>query len=211
VGAILSIPVHYLHESFRQIVTLDPMPVGMNIQWLESGPVRTLLDLFSVETSHCLTMTDTIKSLLRADKRLAYLIESVPMAEGPMVAPTALGEIAIALRGQAPESWPPTCDHSPKDKIALDDDHHKPHGWKAFLERLALSSFTTHIRFDGTAGSMANMHIGPMPGSHNDLAASISDQRSPPLRLRVTTTATTTRQLQMISNLLRKELGIKSS
>jgi hypothetical protein len=58
---------------------------------------------------------------------------------------------------------------------------------------------------------MANMHIGPMPGSHNDLAASISDQRSPPLRLRVTTTATTTRQLQMISNLLRKELGIKSS
>lgn len=211
VGTILRVPVHYLHESFRQIVTLDPMPVGMNIQWLETGPVRTLIDLFLVEHDHCLAMTDTIRSLIRADERIAYLIESATMAEGSMVAPTALGEIAIALRGQAPESWPPTCDTSPNDKIALDADHHKPHGWKAFLERLALSSFTTHIRFDGTAGNRANMHIGPMPGSCNDLAASISDQRSPPLRLRVTTTATTIRQLQMISNLLRKELGIKSS
>ena len=209
IGALLEIPVHYIHESFKEIVTFKPLPVSFNLTWLQEDATAKLLDKLAAGDKHCLTLDHELRSLLNRDERLWLLVETVNVGETVLAEATHLGEIALAMRGEAPVQWPPGCPTPPHKKVHLETSHHKPAGWKSFLDTLAGSAYTTSIRFDGKLGKEAGLFVGPAQDSISDIAASLGDQKSPPLRLRVATTAECEKQRQMIIRVLKSELGIR--
>lgn len=208
IGAMLKIPVHYIHESFKDIVTLEPLPVSLDIGWLNQPATSAFLDILAGSLDHCVGLNDKLRALLKAEERLWLLVNSVSVGEGTLMEANPLGEIAIALRGEAPVQWPARCETLPADKVRLDLGHHKPAGWRQFIDTLSGCSFVTGLRFDGALGKATGMHVGPAPGSVTDIAASLGDQASPPLRLRVGTTANCDRQRRMVIGLLKRELGL---
>lgn len=209
IGALLNLDVHYIHEKLDRVITIQSLPVSLDIQWIRSDPVQRLLNAITVADDHCVMLSDEIRALLKQDERMQLLAESVFMAEGSMVELTVLGEIALELKSQPPLVWPSICDSDPARKVLLNTGHHHPDGWQQFLATLSRSAYVTSIRFDGAIRQQGFRNIGPVVGSNSDIGAFLDDQRSPPLQLRVTTTATDERQRHLVIGLLKKELGIR--
>jgi len=208
IGAMLKIPVHYIHESFKDIVTLEPLPISLDMSWLNHHSTSAFLDILAASRDHCVLLDDKIRAMLKAEEKLWLLVDSVSVGDGMLMEANPLGEIAIALRGEAPVQWPTGCETLPSEKVRLDLGHHKPAGWRQFIDTISGCSFVKGLRFDGALGKATGMHVGPAPGSDTDIAASLADQQSPPLRLRVGTTANCDRQRRMIIGLLKRELGL---
>lgn len=209
IGALLNIDVHYIHEKLDRVITIQSLPVSLDIQWIRSDPVQRLLKAITLADDHCVMLNDEIRALLKQDERIQLLVESVFMPEGSMVELSVLGEIALELKSHSPLVWPIICDTDPSKKVLLNLGHHHPDGWQQFLATLSRSAYVTSIRFDGAIRPQGSRHIGPIAGSNSDIGATLDDQKSPPLQLRVTTTATDERQRYLVIGLLKKELGIR--
>ncbi len=202
VGAILQVPVHYIHEALREVVTLDPLPVALDLAWIHSGPGKALLDRFNPDQGGLIAVGE-IESILRQDERLQLLLDIEPGLS--LAGLNVLGQLATGLLGGPPLGWPDPSPIPPGRKIKLNMDHHKPRGWDAWLARIAASAYVTSIRFEQVRLGSGRM-IGPAPGSDSELLGSYSDGdiwRG----VRIGTTCTNTGQLQMVENLLNKELA----
>ena len=198
VGAVSDTPVHYIYEQFTSLITIEPIPVTLRADWITSGAGKSLLDTF--KTAKDVIPLSGIESLLKQDKRLLNLVE----IDGGDVALTLLGEIALGLVGTPHESWPNTTDKAPVEKIQLSNaPHHRPQGWERVVNTLADSRYVTAIRYEGSA---AGGSLREAPDNESDLIHRI--EGSPTLTLRISTTATKSRQRQLVQQMLRKELKL---
>ncbi len=198
VGAVSETPVHYIYQEFSSIVTIEPIPVALRADWIGSGAGRKLLEAF--EDSRDVISTSRIESLMKQDERLLTLVE----VDGEHAALTLLGELALRLLESPVDTWPPSSDIPPGDKIRMDSAaHHRPRGWEQVVNFIAASRYVTSIRHEG-AGSAGCLKEAP--DNESDLIHRI--EGSPPLNLRICTTATTAMQRRLVQQLLRKELKV---
>lgn len=198
VGAISETPVHYLYQEFSSIVTIEPIPVALRADWIREGAGRGLLEAF--KTADDLIPMSRIESLLKQDERLLHLVE----IDSDLAALNLLGELALRLIESPFDNWPPTTNISPDDKKRLDSGaHHRPSGWQQVVDTLAQCRYVTSIRYEGkiTGGSLKEA-----PDNDSDLIHRI--EGSPPLTLRISTTAKTSDQRRLVQQLLRKELKL---
>lgn len=198
VGAVSDTPVHYIYQEFSSIVTIDPIPVALRADWIGDGAGRKLLEAF--ESTIDVIPTRDIESLLKHDERLLTLVE----VNGNEAALTLLGELALRLLESPHDSWPPATEISPDDKKRLDSAaHHRPHDWKQIVDTISESRYVTSIRHEG---AVAGSDFREAPDNPADLIHRIEGDGSPPLTLRISTTATTSAQRRLVQQLLRKEL-----
>ncbi|MDW8266673.1 MAG: putative CRISPR-associated protein, partial [Gemmataceae bacterium] len=179
VGAISETPVHYIYQEFSSIVTIEPIPVALRADWIDTEAVRKLLEKF--KTADDIIPSKHIESLLKQDEKLLTLVE----VDDDHAALTLLGEFALRLLESPGDNWPPTTDIPPADKIQLSlAPHHRPKGWKQIVNSIAASRYVTSIRYEG---SFAGGCLKEAPDNDSDLIHRI--EGSPPLTLRISTTA----------------------
>ncbi|MCS6897027.1 MAG: putative CRISPR-associated protein [Nitrospira sp.] len=198
VGAISETPVHYIYQEFSSIVTIEPIPVALRGEWIRAGAGGKLLEEF--KTADAIIPSKRIESLLKQDERLLTLVE----VDGDHAALTLLGELALRLFESPGENWPPTTDIPPDEKIQLSSvAHGRPRDWEQIVKTIASSRYVTSIRYEG---SVAGGCLKEAPDNYSDLIHRI--EGSPPLTLRITTTATTSEQRRLVQQLLSKELKL---
>lgn len=196
VGAISETPVHYIYQEFSSVVTIEPIPVALHAEWITSGAGQKLLQ--ASENADDVIPTSRIASLFKQDERLLTLLD----VDGDDAALSLLGELARRLLQAPCENWPPPSDIPPSDKIRLTAvPHNRPTGWEQILETLAACRYVTSIRYEGAA---AGGFLREAPDNESDVIHQI--QGTPPLTLRISTTATTSGQRRLVQQLLRKEL-----
>lgn len=196
VGAISETPVHYIYQEFSSIVTIEPIPVALSADWIGTGAGRALLEAFA--DADDIILVSRIESILKQDERLLTLVE----VDGEHAALTLLGELALRLFDSPNESWPPPSDIEPQDKIQLSSvPHNRPRGWEQIVQIITASRYVTSIRYES---SFAGGCLKEAPDNHSDLIHRI--EGSPPLTLRISTTARTSGQRRRVQQLLRKEL-----
>jgi len=198
IGAVSDIPVHYIHELFASLITIEPIPVTLRAEWIGTGAGRNLLDAFA--SADDLIPLRSIENLLKQDERLLSLVE----IDNDDVGLSLLGQIAARLVNTPHDSWPPPTDMSPEDKIHLESaPHHRPRGWERIVRILADSRYVTSIRYEGSA---TGGDLKEARDNESDLLHHI--EGSPGLTLRISTTATTAEQRRVVQKWLRKGLKI---
>lgn len=198
VGALSDTPVHYIYEQFTSLITIDPIPVTLRPDWLGSGAGRRLLEAF--ESANDVIPVKSIDSLLKQDERLLTLVE----IDNGHAALNLMGEMALRLIETPHDTWPAATNLAPDDKKHLDSaSHHRPRGWEQVVDTIASSRYVTSIRYEGSA---AGGCLKEAPDNDSDLIHRI--EGSPPLTLRISTTATTGGQRRLVQQLLRKELKL---
>ena len=201
-GSLLGVSVHYIHENQSQVVTLDPLPVSLDLAWVQ-GPGESLLGYFNGD-KHDLVRLDKLDSLLKKDSRLNLLLDVDH--DSNLAGLSLLGEMALAMLKRPAVRWPEVCNTAPQDKIHVSPDHHWPKGYQAWLDQIAGIGYVTNIRFEGSAMQGSRM-IGPAPDSHSDLLGTYVDNLGCRRGVRIATTATNASQQSMIENLLKKDLS----
>lgn len=198
VGAVSDTPVHYIYEQFTSLVTIEPIPVTLRADWIGDGPGRKLVEAF--ESASDVVSLSTIESLLKQDERLLSLVE----IDGGDVALNLLGEIAARLIQSPHDTWPSECESSPESKVRLDSAaHHRPNGWDQTVKVIASSPYVTSIRYEGV---VSGGDLKDAPDSESDLIHRMDG--SPPLTLRISTTAKTNGQRRLVQQSLRKKLRL---
>jgi putative CRISPR-associated protein (TIGR02619 family) len=198
VGAVSDTPVHYIYHEFSSLITIDPIPVTLRADWVGSGAGRSLLEAF--KSAHDIIPAKAIESLLKQDERLLSLVE---LHDGD-AALNLLGEIALRLIEAPQQTWPPATDDAPASKKRLESAaHHRPRGSEQIVNTIAESRYVTSIRYEG---SVAGGCLREAPDNDSDLVHRI--EGSPPLTLRISTTARTAEQRRLVQQLLRKELKL---
>jgi putative CRISPR-associated protein (TIGR02619 family) len=205
VCAVLDTPVHYIYQEFGEIVTIEPLPVTLRPDWLTSGAGAHLLKLFSASADQVVPATQVV-GLLKADERLRTLVVNETIDGQELCELTLLGEVAAKLLESPPSQWPPPTDLPPSAKNRLESAaHHRPRGWERVIKTLADSLYVTQIRYDrGATGGRTALRAAP--DNESDLLYTLHDGTCS-LGLRVSTTATTSTQRQLVQALLRRELG----
>jgi putative CRISPR-associated protein (TIGR02619 family) len=198
VGALCDTPVHYIYHEFSSIVTIAPIPVALRAEWINQGFGNALLNLFA--TADELVPWNQVENLIKSDERLIHLVDIDQDCE--LVALSLMGEIAARLRQNPPQSWPPTIEMPPREKIHLDNAaHHRPHGWERIINKIANSGYVSFIRYEGQA---AGGVFREAADNDSDLIHRIEGDY--PMSIRITTTATDPAQRRMVQSLLKKEI-----
>jgi len=203
VGALLDTPVYYIYEQFEQLIKLEPLPIALNAEWLQQGPGVRLLRTLAANQDIVLPRQQ-VSDLLQADPRLELLLETEEIDGQAHVAPNLLGEFAVQLFQTPPVGWPPECPALPADKKQLQKDHARPNGWQVFVDQLVRCPFVSRIRFDAGAGQRQGLFLAT--DSNSALYGVLTGDDSPPLRLRIETTAENEAQRRRVLDYLRQQL-----
>ncbi|MEB3358521.1 MAG: putative CRISPR-associated protein [Synechococcales bacterium] len=201
VGTLLGVPVCYIYEQFEQLITIEPIPIALEPDWLRDGVGKALLH--ELVSQDCLPYP-RVDSYLKADGRLELLIETTDDDNdaNKLASLNMLGELAAQLLETPPVDWPEPCDRPPDSKNNLQTTaHHRPKGWQEVVNRLCRSQFVRQVRYDGTAGNQQGFF--PAKDSPHDFHVVIADDTAV-LGLRVETTAETAAQRQLVMNHLRR-------
>ena len=203
VGALLGSPVYYIYEQFEQLVTLEPIPISLEPQWLREGSGKALLGRLG--DGDCVSRQQ-IDSLVKADGRLEILLESAELEGDEIICTNVLGELAVQLSKTPHAEWPPTCDIDPEKKIKLEGaGHHRPDGWEKTVNRLSRSRFVRMVRRDGAAGNRKG--IRPANDNCSDIHVVVDDGERV-LGLRVETTCENAEQRRLLIDRFRRRLNL---
>ncbi len=144
-GALLAVEVFYIYEQFREVVRLPRLPLAWDADWVLQR--RRFFEWIDDEPRS----SAEVASRLKADPALQPLIEDA--ADGCSYL-NAAGELLYRAAGAVgPRAvWPHAAPLPPGDKNGLSRvSHHRPTGWKAFVERLCKVDCVSRVSFDGAA------------------------------------------------------------
>ena len=202
VGALLGSPVYYIYEQFEQLVTLEPIPISLEPQWLREGSGKALLG----KLGDGVVTRREIDSLLKTDGRLEILLESEECDGDEIICTNVLGELAVQLLKTPHADWPPTCDLDPEKKIKLQGArHHRPEGWEETVNRLSRNRFVRMVRYDGSAGNRKG--IRPASDNSSDIHVVMNDGKFV-MGLRVETTSGNAEQRRLLIDDFRRLLKL---
>lgn len=144
-GLLAECPVHYVHETFRNLVTLPPLPVD----WI------THLDERSIQFLEWLDAD--FRNIEETEARLKQLPRLRPLVtfetEGCTLSPAGVALLeAWRERNQILPDIPlPDSLLPPEDKIQLSvQEHHRPRGTTELVHRISQLPFVKSIRYRDT-------------------------------------------------------------
>ncbi len=197
-GALLGIEVYYIHELHRELVRLPRLPLSWDAEfvakhedffhWIDEEPRK------SVEVESWLHSRPELRDLVEdADDGYTYL-----SAAGDLLYKVAKERLSMGPRA----IWPKADPRPAAEKNHLSGvEHHRPPGWKRFVERICSIDCVTSVRYDQTGyGGPRVRIIDPEKGEI--LVRYERDNKMLPLR--VGTTARGMAQCELVANYLRK-------
>jgi putative CRISPR-associated protein (TIGR02619 family) len=168
VGVLLGVPVHYIHETFREIVTIPPLPVGLDLAFLRTDIAGRLMAELGGDQ---LIRRDTIGSYLKSDPRLEFLLETIEIDGELWVGLNAMGAIALELLKAPASDWPPPSEKEPERKLQMSGvEHHRPADWQHIVQAIAQSRYVESIRYAPACGTRNRIEL-----SENDAGALIAN------------------------------------
>lgn len=144
-GALLAVEVYYIHEQFREVVRLPRLPLTWDADWVLRH--RQFFEWIDDEPRS----SAEVSSRLKANPALQPLIENA--ADGCSYLNAAGQLLYRAADEVGPRAvWPNAAPLPPGDKNGLSNDqHHRPTGWKAFVERVCEVDCVSRVFYDGAA------------------------------------------------------------
>lgn len=197
-GALLNIEVYYIHELHREEVRLPHLPLTWDTEY-----VLQHQDFFEWIKSDIRSSRE-VESWLNARPELQPLVENIEMNGHSYTDLNAAGELLFeAAKESRPQAvWPQLSNNSPEEKFGLSGvEHHRPHGWKQFVDRLCKIDCVSYIRYDENASGGTNVKV------MNDEEGTIGVRFGPTgneLPLQVGTTARGNEQTKLVAAHIRK-------
>ena len=146
VGALTGVPVHYIHERFRELVTLPALPLRWNSDWVAAhAPFFAWIDEEPRDTA-------SVEGRLKAVPELRQLVADDPDGHTFLNAAGELLYSAYTTEAEAePRAiWPPASGLAPHEKdIVSTEAHHRPAGWQGFVARLCAIDCVSQVRYAG--------------------------------------------------------------
>ncbi|MCS6775415.1 MAG: putative CRISPR-associated protein [Chloroherpetonaceae bacterium] len=202
VGLLMQIEVYYLHERFQGPVRLPRLPVEWDTQlvaqhaaffaWID-GELRTRAEA---------------ESWLRACPALRDLVYE----EEGYVLLSAAGELLYRAYQErhgvpAPAAWPPNSLRNPADKNRVSsEEHHRPPGWREFVDFLIRQAWVEEVRYDGTGPRGPGQTRIYREGPEVPVIGVVYCRDDRALPLCVTTTARDAAERAVVLEWLRREL-----
>lgn len=204
VGTLLGVPVHYIHERFRTLITLPPLPIGWDHSLVERH--RTFFDWIDGEPRR----TAEVESWLKAAPDLRQLVSEADDGHSFLTpAGTLLYGAFKAIGSDGPRAvWPAACTDAPAAKdLVSTEPHHRPPGWERWVERLTGIDCVCTVRYDrnghGTTGRFSRIYLeDPATGALGIIFGSAGNA----LPLLVETTARGAAQLALVRGYLEREM-----
>ena len=144
-GALLAVEVYYIHEQFREVVRLPRLPLTWDTDWVLRH--RKFFEWIDDEPRS----SAEVSNRLKANPALQPLIEN---AEDGCSYLNAAGQLLYRAADQVgPRAvWPGPAPLPPGDKNGLSkEQHHRPTGWRTFVERLCEVDCVSRVCYDGAA------------------------------------------------------------
>ena len=197
-GALLEIEVVYIHEQHRKLVWLPSLPLTWDAEivlrhekffrWIDGEPRS------SAEVESWLSGHPELRSLVEDDGEGHTLLT----AAGDLVFKAAQERLSLGPR----TIWPPTHAVPPAGKNQVSTmEHHRPTGWKQFVEHLCAIDCVVAVRYDaGAHGGPPVKLIDPQQGVLGGRFGATGGE----LPLRVETTARGDEQCELVANYLRQ-------
>ena len=197
-GALLNIEVYYIHELHREEVQLPRLPLTWDIdyvlqhqeffEWIKGDPRKS----------------SEVESWLNASPELRPLVANVEIDGNSYVDLSAAGELLFeAAKASRPRAmWPDSSDNSPEQKYGLSGvQHHRPDGWKQFVDRLCKIDCVNYVRYDGNVHGWT--HVKVINGEEGTIGVPFgpTDKQLP---LRAETTALGNEQTELVAAHIRK-------
>ena len=197
IGALLGLEVVYMHEAHRELVRLPRLPLTWDAEvvlqneaffdWIDAEPRASAL----------------VEARLHGRPELRSLVEDGDDGNTYLTAAgSLLHRVARERLARAPRATWPSADPRPpqqKDQVST-IDHHRPHGWEAYVRRLCAIDCVTAVRYDNAARGGARVKLlDGTPGAIG-VRYGVTD---PALPLCVDTTATTPAAAELVAAYLR--------
>lgn len=202
VGLLMQIEVYYLHERFREPVRLPRLPVDWDTQVVAQNA-----DFFAWIDAELRTRMEA-ESWLRACPALRDLVYE----EEGYVLLSAAGELLYRAYQErygapAPAAWPPASSRNPAEKNRVSsEEHHRPEGWREFVDFLTRQSWVEEVRYDGTGPKGPGRTRIYRDGPGENVLGVVYCRGDRALPLCVTTTARDAAERAVVQEWLRREL-----
>jgi putative CRISPR-associated protein (TIGR02619 family) len=203
IGFLLGVPVYYIHERFREIVELPRVPLSVDVQVVERHR-----DFFEWIDAEPRAASEVAGRLHGRDEVRPFLL-----FDGEHTMLSALGDLLLDAwkrRSAPPARWPAPSPLLPDQKIRLQNTaHHRPKGYRAFVDWLAGFGCVSSISYDGaaTGGAPTTRFNGTVAGAL-DASFTFSDGQDN-LGLRVGTTARDAHELQTFTDYAAREIRLR--
>jgi putative CRISPR-associated protein (TIGR02619 family) len=197
-GALLQIEVCYIHEQFREIVSLPRLPLAWDATFVVNNR-----DFFEWIDSEPRSSGD-VESWLRGRPELRSLIQDSTDGNTYLnVAGNLLFQAARETIAQGPRvQWPAPSPQPPADKDGLSVvEHHRPPGWKRFVQRLCSIDCVSRVAYDEAAHSGPTVRVLDADAGAIAVRYGSVDNSLP---LRVITTARGSAQCELVADYLRR-------
>lgn len=155
-GALLNIEVYYIHELHREEVLLPRLPLTWDTDY-----VLQHQDFFEWITED-LRKSPEVESWLNARPELRPLVANVEIDGESYTDLSAAGELLFeAAKEFRPRAvWPQPSPNSPEEKYGLSGvEHHRPNGWRQFVDRLCKIDCISYVRYNEDAYGGTNVKI----------------------------------------------------
>ena len=146
VGALSGVPVHYIHDRFRELVTLPALPLRWNSDWVAAhASFFAWIDEEPRDSA-------SVDGRLKAVPELRQLVADDPDGHTFL---NAAGELLYSAYrteagGEPRATWPAASELAPWEKdIVSKEAHHRPAGWQGFVARLCAIDCVSQVRYAG--------------------------------------------------------------
>ena len=191
IGALLEVEVYYIHEQFREIVRLPRLPLAWDADWVLQR--RNFFEWVDEEPRR----KSEVESWLNAYPELLPLVEEAPDGYSYL---NAAGDLLFSVAKEVgPRTvWPAAIAKPPDEKNGLSGvEHHRPQGWRTFVNRLSQIDCVSRISYDEAAYGGKAVKI--LDSSQGVLAVRY-DKTGEKLPLRVETSAHGSTQTEMVKD-----------
>ena len=190
-GALLKVEVYYIHEHFREIVRLPLLPLAWDADWVLQR--RHFFEWIDDEPRGRLE----VESRLKADPELRPLVDHAPDGNSYL---NAAGNVLFGAAEQVGPraTWPTAAPLPPVKKNGLSGvEHHRPHGWQGFVQRLCEIDCVSRVAYDPSTFGGAEVRV------IDDSRGTLSVRYGPTgkaLPLRVETSARGSAQTKLVAD-----------
>jgi len=199
-GALLRLPVHSIHDNFDTFLDVPPLPLAMDTTWMQ-GPGEQLLEVLENGP----VPLAQAQPMLQRDPRLHLLVEMTHRAGSTVVDQSDFGVYARCALAAPPVEWPAPSDRVPARKVRLDAaqaDRLAPA--QSSVLALCRSPYVSELRPEESVKGRPGLR--PAKDAASDLIYVVGGT-TPPISLRVSTTATTPAERTFVMGHLRALLA----